>query len=52
MDEADGHTFYLLSQQTYGALEKVDDDIATKEERDMLADETDAIIAEAETDEY
>jgi hypothetical protein len=49
--EADGHTFYLLSQQTYDALEKVDDNVMTKEEMDMLADEADAIIDEGETDE-
>jgi hypothetical protein len=49
--EADGHRFYLLSQQTYDALEKVDDNLMTKEEMDMLADEADAIIAEGETDE-
>jgi hypothetical protein len=50
--EADGQTFYLLSQQTYDALEKIDDNVMTKKEMDMLADEADAIIAEGETDEY
>lgn len=50
--EAEGHTFYLLSQQAYDALEKVDDDVMTKEEMDLLADEADALIAEGETDEY
>lgn len=50
--EADGHTFYLPSQQTYDALEKVDDDVMTKVKIDMLAVEADAVIAEGETDEY
>ncbi len=50
--EADGHTFYLLSQQAFDALEKVDDHVMSKDEMDMLADEASAIIAEGETDEY
>jgi len=29
--EADGHTFYLFSQQAYDALEKVDDHVMAKE---------------------
>jgi hypothetical protein len=50
--EADGHTFYLLSQQAYDALEKGDNHVMTKEEMDVLADEANALIAEGETDEY
>ena len=50
--EADGHTFYLLSQQVYDELENVDFDVMRKEEMDLLADEADALISEGETDEY
>jgi len=49
---AEGHTFYLLSQQAYEALENVDYDVMTKEEMDVLADEVDALISDGETDEY
>jgi hypothetical protein len=50
--EAEGHTFYLLSQQAYDGLQNVDYDVMTKEEMDVLADEVDALISEGETDEY
>jgi hypothetical protein len=50
--QADGHTFYLLSQQAYDELEEVDHDVMTREEMNLLADESHAIISEGETDEY
>jgi hypothetical protein len=50
--QANGHTFYLLSQQAYDKLEEVDCDVMSKEEMDLLADEAHAIISEGETDEY
>ena len=49
---ANGHTFYLLSQKVYEKLEEVDYDAMTKEEVDLLADETHAVICDGETDEY
>jgi len=50
--EAEGHTFYLLSQQAYGKLEEIDHDPMTQEEMNLLADEAHALISEGETDEY
>ena len=50
--QANGHTFYLLSQQAYDKLEEVDYDVMSKEEMDLLADEAHSLISEGETDEY
>jgi hypothetical protein len=49
---ANGHTFYLLSQQAYDKLEEVDYDVMTKAEMDLLTDEAHAVISEGETDEH
>lgn len=34
--QANGHTFYLLSQQAYGRLEEVDWDVMSQEEMDLI----------------
>lgn len=46
--QAEGDTFYLLSQQVYERLEQVDYAVMTKQEMDLLADEADAIISAGE----
>jgi len=50
--QANGHTFYLLGQQAYDVLERLDCGVTTKQEMDLLANETNALISADETDGY
>ena len=50
--QAEGNTFYLLSREAYDEFGKVDYDVMSAQEMNLLADEANSIISNREIDEY